>query len=75
MEKEQGKKVRTREEEGRLDWKHTKKGMEEKIESAGPGQFRAKKGRWTYGGSGRRGTPRRRITEAFATAFPMRAEI
>jgi hypothetical protein len=44
-------------------------------ESAGPGQFLASRERGTAEGEGSRGMPRRRMTEALATARPMRAEI
>ncbi len=44
-------------------------------QSAGPGQFLARRAWGTNDGSGSRGTPRRRITEAFATVCPIRTEI
>jgi hypothetical protein len=44
-------------------------------ESAGPGQFLARRERGRKEGDGSRGMPRRRITEALATARPSLADI
>ncbi len=76
QEKRRRMRRQTRKKQGRKKGrKHRKEGQGEGKESAGPGQFRARLARGINGGSGRRGTPRRRITEALATACPTRAEI
>ena len=66
-----------RQEEERERRKKEKKGGggRERIESAGPGQFLASSARGTEAGTGRRGMPRRSMTEAFTTSCLMRAEI
>ena len=48
------------------------RGIGGEKESAGPGRFQAKAVRGRNDGKGRRGTPRRRITVALATAWDNR---
>ena len=65
-EKEQGRRKQRMTEERKRELRH-KWGGQEETESARPGQFLASTELGTSGGSGRRGIPRRRITEALAT--------